>query len=42
MPRLSDRAPHVDATATARGNVHRNGIEPLPHRPAETSNRCHD
>ena len=42
MPGLSDRAPHVGATATTRGTVHRNGIEPLKHRHAGTDRRCHD
>ena len=40
MPRLSDRAPHVDARAPDGRNVHCNGVEPLAHRPAETHGRC--
>ena len=42
MPRLSNRTPHVDATAPGGRNVHCRGIKPLPHRSAETNRRCHD
>ena len=42
MPGLSDHALHVDTAEVTGRNVHCDRIEPLPHRPAETINRCRD